>query len=1339
MSELHRFRPTRAGIVNLYEYVDQVFTFSGGRLLLRGHNTSGKTKALELLLPFVLDGDIAPHRLDPFAQSAKHMKWNVVGCTDVDQRVGYVWLEFERLDDGGGIERITAGIGLRAHRDRPEVKRWHFVVHGRRVGTDLLLVRDLREPLSRGDLIAAIGEDGEVFDHQADYRARLRERLLDLSTEEQHQTMLRLMRELRRPHLSKTLEPDGVAEMLSAGLPEVDGGLMLRLAAGLEQLESLEARLQRLRGVRDKVRRFHDRTYRAYLRSELRERASALRTTEGEVDRASEAMRRVTAEHDSAVAEQARLAAGLVAAHEDVERWEGQERALVESAAWGAVTDVEGLRERAAAQDRTAATLEERHADAAAAASTHEAELILAEEGLAQSNEAAAGDLERLAMEARRAGLHERTRALDEQLRDAAISPRSWRELVGELAAGRAAVFGEHTALLVSAQSACEAVDRARERERAYGARADQATQSRDAAAAELESERAQFDAALDAWYEPLVELAPGADVLDAARALGHNGDSSRPAFELDADRVRRAVAADRAAIEVKRDRLQVERDELAARQAALEDECDDPPAAPAWRSADRSGRTGGPLWALVDFATGVDGDARAGVESALEASGLLDAWITPTGEALDPGTIDASLAAAASVDGPSLADVLVPVADGPVAPGVIERVLRGIALDAGVVAIGQDGRFRLGPLSGAAIKPAPEHVGAVARAARRARLIEEISGARDILDRRLAELATALDAVAGRGVRLEQELLGLPSAQDVAARLRGALLADSQARAATIEHESARTALAHAQDAELAARALVREHAVAHALEAGLDQRGVAVRRESCVRLESGAGGVAQRFEHVAALRTDVAQRGARLEQLRERTAQLHARARDERTEARRLEAEHAAREGALGVEEREVRERHEHAQHALRAARSARDALAVSERATAIRAGQLERDARTGASALSAARDRRADAHRGLVALAVAGLLPLALAGDAPHDHEQASDWTMTRALEVARGLPAAVTSTSTLPGQQAENVMRGVADLDRELAQADMGAHAAPARDGLLLVQITDGLARRAFGEAVADLDAEIADRQRVLSAEERRVFGDAIVEELAEHLRVRVHDVHGRVDRMNAVLRRAPTAAGKVVQLQWHPIDDEELRDATEILRRSARYLDEAKRQSIVDFFRRRVELARRAVSDGAPEPMAATLATAFDYRSWHRFELLLEIEGRRTRLTKRSHAVGSGGEQSALIHLPLFAAAAALYADGSGPRLVMLDEALSGIDDDTRERVLAATVAFDLDIVMTSHELWGTYVTVPSLSIYQLYRENGVYGVHAIPFLWDGAQLREDEQGELFVA
>ncbi len=61
------------------------------------------------------------------------------------------------------------------------------------------------------------------------------------------------------------------------------------------------------------------------------------------------------------------------------------------------------------------------------------------------------------------------------------------------------------------------------------------------------------------------------------------------------------------------------------------------------------------------------------------------------------------------------------------------------------------------------------------------------------------------------------------------------------------------------------------------------------------------------------------------------------------------------------------------------------------------------------------------------------------------------------------------------------------------------------------------------------------------------------------------------------------------------------------------------------------------------------------------------------------------------------------------------------------------------MALDLDLVMTSHELWGTYATVPQLAIYQLHREQGDFGVHAISFVWDGELLRELEQDQLDVA
>ena len=231
-----RWRLRRAGIINLYEYANQVFGFAGGRLLLRGHNTSGKTKALELLLPFCLDGDISPKKLDPFGSGYKDMKWNLTGCTGDVKRVGYAWLEFERVGQPGSPQRLTVGIGMRHNRDLPDVVRWYFVARNRTIGSDLTLLRG-RDPISKAELAAAIGDDGEVLETPRDYRNRLNDLLFGFGGEEQYQTMLRLMRDLRRPHLSKTLDPERVAAQLTVGLPEVDATLMRKLAGGLEQLE----------------------------------------------------------------------------------------------------------------------------------------------------------------------------------------------------------------------------------------------------------------------------------------------------------------------------------------------------------------------------------------------------------------------------------------------------------------------------------------------------------------------------------------------------------------------------------------------------------------------------------------------------------------------------------------------------------------------------------------------------------------------------------------------------------------------------------------------------------------------------------------------------------------------------------------------------------------------------------------------------------------------------------------------------------------------------------------------------------------------------------------------
>ena len=109
---LPRFKPVRAGILGLWDYAQQVFHFADGRLVLRGPNGSGKTKALEVLVPFVLDGSIDARRLDPFSGHERTMHANLLYGGE-KHGTGYCWLEFAR-----GEEHVTLGVGMRERRTK---------------------------------------------------------------------------------------------------------------------------------------------------------------------------------------------------------------------------------------------------------------------------------------------------------------------------------------------------------------------------------------------------------------------------------------------------------------------------------------------------------------------------------------------------------------------------------------------------------------------------------------------------------------------------------------------------------------------------------------------------------------------------------------------------------------------------------------------------------------------------------------------------------------------------------------------------------------------------------------------------------------------------------------------------------------------------------------------------------------------------------------------------------------------------------------------------------------------------------------------------------------------
>ncbi|MGH3185225.1 MAG: TIGR02680 family protein, partial [Streptosporangiaceae bacterium] len=263
-----RFEPTRAGIINMWDYRDEEFCFAGGWLVLRGPNGSGKTKALEVLFPFVLDGRIDPKRLNPFAAEDRTMKSNLL-FRGAENAIGYVWLELRHRDTG---EAVTIGVGLHAAKHRDAPVRWHFIADGR-VGADFSLITGDDRPMTRRQLAEEIGE-ASLHASPTDYRAAIDQRLFGLGRE-RYEQLLTLILTLRRPQLAKNLDPAKLSDTLTDGLRPVDDDLIAEAARSFDDMEAVATTLEGLTAADDATRTFLA-SYTTYLRTHARSAADAV-------------------------------------------------------------------------------------------------------------------------------------------------------------------------------------------------------------------------------------------------------------------------------------------------------------------------------------------------------------------------------------------------------------------------------------------------------------------------------------------------------------------------------------------------------------------------------------------------------------------------------------------------------------------------------------------------------------------------------------------------------------------------------------------------------------------------------------------------------------------------------------------------------------------------------------------------------------------------------------------------------------------------------------------------------------------------------------------------------
>jgi hypothetical protein len=1359
-SRRDRWQPVRAGLVNLWEYDAAEVWYADGRMQLQGANESGKSTLMVLTTLLLLAGDYSPHNIDTLGQSDKRFRYYVEPSGwDLDRRDssaqknrGWAWLEL-----GRGDEFFTIALFAEARRTDGMLKAQWCSAHGQtRVRLGL--------SLKRAGLVVEPGHLADVpgftcYQSATAYRQAIG-RVLYGKDDAWLGQLIRILRVVRTPQLGHKLDLDFLTSAFRRALPPISDDEVNQLADGWEQL-------QRLREDRDEasqalatVTDFSHRHWRPWADAVIRAAADP-------VTAAASELTQITREKNIAEAAAKTLAGQLTAVEGDRrsteearDRTRAERDALKEQQSYqdavAAIQNAQNLAEQA----RTAKTAADRSRDRArsletaahpAAAAVEEAQADLAS---AEDDVGAAASV--LDARAEQAGLTPVTTdylpARDTtRLRQAVAlrRPQAHQALRLIDAYDRAMI-----ALETAGEKACSA--------RADAKAARQAARDR---AADVESAVSGVAGDVSRWalgipadVRPAAELTEGWVGLVAGLTTA---ESPAPTLSAAIGReylspARRPLDDRRAALEASLKSIDHDLKEAGATLAAIEAERDPRPASPQfWVRRDRpegAGPDGAPFWRLVETLEDAVPERLAQVEAALDAAGLLQAWVTPDGVHV-PGRDGSDTVWRADGTSPfssSLHTLLRPSDDcGSLAP-VISALLGSVGYDDGTLRDGvglspsatvvmADGRWCHGGLSGLAspVPDGPRLLGAAARALDRLRRA-------DALRADIGELSGRKDALATEQQEVGALLTALDEASATAPHDASVISAVLAARAAAALEQQQAEASEAATRAESAARDVVDTaagHLSDHCAEHDLPATRTAVEEVLTALADYGAQLTGLDGAVILASARHKALAGAQdaLDLAKENAATAAEDAESDRLTAAQLHAQAQAAERSLGKD----------AQQILDEVATLGKAAADSDTRLKVLADQernLIKKAADAKATLAQVESKRADAEAERNRATArwwgcldSGLPPLRAVAEP-------TARTVTTALETARAARAAISPRDWPddPHRATQRVQRRWQEMTERTSELRpelerLGGRTIrvippgeshPDSPGAVEVIVDTTGTASPPPKAVDRLSDMLLRLEDDYNRELTETIDELLGSTFIEHLRDRLAEAETLREEINAKLAQNPTAvSGITLRLRRAPVADEETaNDVLDALERDFALLAKPVQDRIRQFLARRVTSAQEQARIASDPDWRSRLAQTLDYRRW--FDLRVEyrtpqsgsrdaaeqgspasgVAGGWRKLDRGNHGLLSGGAKVVTLMQPLIAALHAMYdqADG-GPRMLWLDEAFGGVDSTNKASMFRLLASCDLDWLIAGPGIIANSGEVPAAAIYEVRR------------------------------
>lgn len=1334
----NRWHMHRMGFVNFWLYDEEIFTFADGKLLLRGQNGSGKSITTQSFIPFILDGDRTPSRLDPFGSSDRRMEYYFLGDGDREEATGYLFLEFKRE----GVEQYrTIGIGQRAQKGKP-MSFWGFVIlDGRRIGEDMRLYREVgtsRIPLTKKELKDLLGPSNLYTESQKEYMEAVNQHLFGFPSVEQYNQFIKLLVKVRAPKLSKEFKPSRVYEILNDALPTLSDEDMRAMVEAMEKMDEIQSCLESMRDafrdtqiIRNEYTRYNayilGKKAQAYLKESQEEKRLRLRLEEKE------------SENEEKKADISRL-------KEEERQLESEESILKKEQDVLHIEDLDQLMNRLeqAQQAGQNATAEQRRLKERIEEGRGR---ILQYDGRRKACE---NQIEYLTdqMEKCLDELREYNEALQLQHHEV-LSHKERREVEQ--------VRNELRQLLQTVKVAYEALkDMARlearwseetEALQQMQQKMEELTQQ-SALADQMEAECR--DRLIEAFYRLQVELRHMQitkeqlfEITERIRAYQEPGDVGKiqtlyHQSWIHQDHVyREKKMLKEHALENCLEEMQTLEEEIARIKAQKMVPTRDARREKARKRLEEKGIAFVPFYEAVDFAEGLETEQKNRIEAQLRDAGILDALV-----------ISRDDADAMQEEWQTLSDVLlVPCGErsarySALCPAKLPEALRERTeeiLDcfsedresaAGFV-LSPDGYFRHGVLEGH-VHEAEEasYVGAAARENARLRLLREREEERAQKEREQNLLREELREIEKHIEELRQEYAQFPSFEDLNQGID--LVRDARYR---IENQKERLDAQERQTDRAQAEYKQAEQKVMQ-LCRGLPYRRSLGTYQEIIEAGEGYRDSLENWEsHLNQWENERNQR-SHIEELIERESENQEQDYEYLRRAERAMAEAHAQVQKIQEElnrpdmqknvER-VREIRERLAEILSLHQRNISHLAVLQSDVA----RLENEIQETQQIWEIQQQRRNLAEQYFVE---------------ERDLKQGSGAEGTETLEA-----------------QALKAQRMIREGDRERSgtemtmalvktfQSHMGTLTgygcsmeecfAPGELDMLRTRQRIAFVwkgqRLYLEEFYTVLQEAIESTELLIQQKDRELFEGILADTLSRKLSNRIRQSRGWIRDMSALMREMDTSMALTFSLEWYPRSAEgegelDTLELEKILSRDRELLTDSDIEKVSAHFRNKIHTAKElAAENGEIVNYMELVRDALDYRKWFEFRMHYYRKGENRReLTNGAFNRFSGGEKAMAMYVPLFAAVNAQYRKAEHedhPRVIALDEAFAGVDDKNISSMFELVESLDFDYIMNSQVLWGCYETVSHLRIAELLRPAGTDVVTVIFYDWNGKE------------